>query len=584
MVEFTSVKHSKRFPSDHSDRVLRLASTKSVGQSADADTLHAGLGLPSKLGGSGGVTKAIRLMPRIMMFAFWQQFYAYFSGDPFNAYVNSNISCPRPKPPCPVGSHWVGPNSLINITDRPASFHTSDAPISPEGICMPMDRFSPAWSLSAKCMDKNIVLGKTTRINGLNGWIAAFFGLFAVFIAGQIIDTSGRRPVLIAFLSSNIVVKALLFISCFTPYSIFVAILFLQNVIEVAFAAGVEPALNSMIADRSRGHEDIRGDGFAALGVIMHLSDVLAFLAGYPVLRLHLTQYAIFWGPLMIVSVFAYVIFSFVPCSALRETLPKHDLDVVAEVEADEDEDEDDEPARPNKVMRCLAMLCSETVAGFNMVRADPFLLQFLVIWAISTMAMTGSWNLSTQYLLGLGYEQANASLARPAWHLALVGGAAMSPCIIRHFNAAGAYGLALLMMALGFFWCGAGGHDLQHASLFFWAGTVVLGGLGVGILTPSFNAVISIRVSDKEQGKLFSLVIVMNTICGLAFGQLWPQLFYKPEADDWKKGLPWLASAAVFLFLFMWILLLLSFCHNAPQKAESDCGEDSSTDEDAAE
>ena len=28
-----------------------------------------------------------------------------------------------------------------------------------------------------------------------------------------------------------------------------------------------------MIADRSRGHEDIRGDGFAALGVIMHLSD-----------------------------------------------------------------------------------------------------------------------------------------------------------------------------------------------------------------------------------------------------------------------------------------------------------------------
>ena len=38
---------------------------------------------------------------------FFFRFYAYFSGDPFNAYVNSNISCPRPKPPCPVGSHWV---------------------------------------------------------------------------------------------------------------------------------------------------------------------------------------------------------------------------------------------------------------------------------------------------------------------------------------------------------------------------------------------------------------------------------------------------------------------------------------------
>ena len=89
---------------------------------------------------------------------------------------------------------------------------------------MPMDRFSPAWSLSAKCMNKDVVLGQTTRINGLNGWIAAFFGLFAVFVAGQIIDTTGRRPVLIAFLSSNIVVKLLLFISCFVPYEIFVVI------------------------------------------------------------------------------------------------------------------------------------------------------------------------------------------------------------------------------------------------------------------------------------------------------------------------------------------------------------------------
>ena len=77
----------------------------------------------------------------------------------------------------------------------------------PRGVCMPVERFHPAWSLSGKCMDKDEVLSKTTRINGLNGWIAAFFSLFAVFIAGQVVDTVGRRPVLICFLSSNIVVK-----------------------------------------------------------------------------------------------------------------------------------------------------------------------------------------------------------------------------------------------------------------------------------------------------------------------------------------------------------------------------------------
>ena len=45
--------------------------------------------------------------PSSFWVCFYARFYAYFSGDPFNAYVNSNISCPRPKPPCPVGSHWV---------------------------------------------------------------------------------------------------------------------------------------------------------------------------------------------------------------------------------------------------------------------------------------------------------------------------------------------------------------------------------------------------------------------------------------------------------------------------------------------
>ena len=95
----------------------------------------------------------------------------------------------------------------------------------------------------------------------------------------------------------------------------------------------------------------------------------------------------------------------------------------------------------------CFEALCSETIAGFKMVWADPFLMQFLaarlqtalsaaeVIWAVTTMAMTGSWNLSTQYLLGLGYEQADASLARPAWHLAMVLGSALSPCVIRSEN-----------------------------------------------------------------------------------------------------------------------------------------------------
>ncbi|CAJ1392445.1 unnamed protein product [Effrenium voratum] len=392
----------------------------------------------------------------------------------------------------------VGPANLTSDATNPASFNDKDAPIAPEGVCMPVERFHPAWSLSGKCMDKDEVLSKTTRINGLNGWIAAFFSLFAVFIAGQVVDTVGRRPVLICFLSSNIVVKVLLLVSCYLPYGPFFAILVLQNVIEVAFASGVEPALNSMIADRSRGNEDLRGDGFAALGMVMHAADVLAFLAGYPVLKLHLENYTVFWGPLIVVSIVAYIIFNCIPCSTLPETL--HEVVDMSEA-AEEDEEEEDSVQESfcGTAERCFRALCSETILGFKMVLSDPYLAQFLVIWALILVSMSGSWNLATQYLLGLGYEQANASLARPAWQLSLVLGAAISPHFIRNCSATGAFILALVMMAVGFFWCGTGGHDLEHAELFFWGGTIVLGGVGFGILSPCFSAIISVRVSDKD-------------------------------------------------------------------------------------
>lgn len=61
-------------------------------------------------------------------------------------------------------------------------------------------------------------------------------------------------------------------------------------------------------------------------------------------------------------------------------------------------------------------------------------------------------------------------------------------------------------------------------------------------------------------------------------FNGLHAPRFYKADADDWMKGLPWLASAAVFIFLLFWMLLILCFCKNDPQKAESDCGEDCSS------
>eukprot|EP00930_Biecheleria_cincta_P074030 TRINITY_DN61268_c0_g1_i1.p1 TRINITY_DN61268_c0_g1~~TRINITY_DN61268_c0_g1_i1.p1 ORF type:complete len:663 (+),score=87.50 TRINITY_DN61268_c0_g1_i1:69-1991(+) len=554
----------------------------------DVDSLHPAFAQAmatkssrKQLKGSGGMRRAMMIMPKVLLFAFWQQFYAYFSGDPFNAFVSSMISCPRPAPPnCSIGSSWVSPE---NLHSSALDYSEDDLMNASNGICVPVDKYHSAWSLSDKCMDKDEVLQQTTRINGINGWIACFFGLFAVFIAGQAIDVVGRRPVLMLFLSSNIVVKAILFASTFMSHASFVLALSVQNIIEVAFAAGVEPAMNSMVTDYSRGNEELRGDGFAALGFIMHLADVFAFFAGYPVLKVHMTDYAWFWGPLIVVSLIAFVLFNYIPCSKLEETLDKsaesNKLGLITE--------EDEEAERtwgnktcPQKMCHVLKVLFKESIAGFHLVGTDPFLAQIIVLNALVGQAIGGSWNLAGAYLLGWGYEQANASLARPAWHLGLMLGAAFSSPIIRFCGAQTAFGAGLILLALGFGACGMGGPLAEQAEMLFWCGTVGLGSTGQGLLIPSFNALISVRVHDAEQGKLFSFVIVINTICGLAVGQLWPQKFYDARSSGWSKGLPWLASMAVFVAMLLWFLVLCSpICRWRPRKEESDCGEDDSSE-----
>jgi len=521
------------------------------------------------------------VMPKVLLFAFWQQFYAYFSGDPFNAFVNSMISCPRPAPPnCSIGSSWVGPDNLNSLALNLSEDAFSSANVTQNGICVAVDKYHSAWSLSDKCMDKDEVLQQTTRINGINGWVACFFGLFAVFMAGQAIDVVGRKPVLMLFLSSNIVVKAILFASTFMSHAGFVLALSVQNIIEVAFAAGVEPALNSMITDYSRGNEELRGDGFAALGFIMHLADVFAFFAGYPVLKVHMTDYALFWGPLIVVSLIAFILFNFVPCSKLEESLDKSGGLGVIKEEDEEAEQAWDNNTFPQKVCHVLKVLFKESIAGFHLVATDPFLAQIILLNALVGQAIGGSWNLSGAYLLGWGYEQANASLARPAWHVGLMVGAVASSPIIRCLGAQTAFGAGLFLLAIGFGACGMGGPLGDQAEMLFWCGTVGLGSTGQGLLIPSFNALISVRVNDAEQGKLFSFVIVINTICGLAVGQLWPQKFYDARSSGWRKGLPWLASMAVFVVMLLWFLVLCSpMCRWRPRKEESDCGEDDSSE-----
>ncbi|CAE7904628.1 unnamed protein product [Symbiodinium sp. KB8] len=96
--------------------------------------------------------------------------YQYFSGDPFDAFVESMTYCPPPVPlkgHCPVGS------SLF------------------EGRCVPEPASSANWSLSAHCSDKNFVVGRAARINGLNASTSAAVGMLAVIFSSSCMERHG---------------------------------------------------------------------------------------------------------------------------------------------------------------------------------------------------------------------------------------------------------------------------------------------------------------------------------------------------------------------------------------------------------
>ncbi|CAE7231185.1 unnamed protein product [Symbiodinium sp. CCMP2592] len=52
-----------------------------------------------------------------------------------------------------------------------------------EGRCVPEPASSANWSLSAHCSDKNFVVGRAARINGLNASTSAAVGMLAVIFS-----------------------------------------------------------------------------------------------------------------------------------------------------------------------------------------------------------------------------------------------------------------------------------------------------------------------------------------------------------------------------------------------------------------
>eukprot|EP00435_Cladocopium_sp_Y103_P059563 s336_g21.t1 len=424
----------------------------------------------------------------ILTFVFWMSWYQYFSGDPFDAFVESNTRCPWPQPlagHCPSGSRLE------------------------QGVCVAADRWSPDWSLSVHCAQKSHVLSEAARINGINSSTSSGIGMITVLLAGAYMDRTemGRRPVIRFFLLISILVKLLLTLSCFLNWSSFVVIIIVQNIFEVMSASPMYPALNCMISDLTREDAQTRGDCFSALEMAKNMASLLALLSGYPA-AMALLATACFWN--------------------IPETL-HHNLksDAVG-------------GETHHGLWRSL-------LEGLQCCVKDPFLGQYLVIWATITLAVNGAWT------LGWCMEQANASICRAVWFFALLLGAGTSGPLMRRGGVLVVHGVSLLAMSISWALCGLGPVFPAYAALLFWVFGVGSFGVAFGVLSPCFASLISARAPPECTGQVFGLAIVVGTLLGMPLGPLWSQVFFNPSASDLHATLPWLVSSALLGLMTVW-------------------------------
>lgn len=249
------------------------------------------------------------------------------------------------------------------------------------------------------------------------------------------------------------------------------ALLALAYVFCGASASVFHPASNAMVADLSRGNERLRGDGFAALGVVANLGLVAAFGAMYPVLGLRLTDYAPLWAAFTALGL-ATVLLN---ACLLRETLGAR--------------------GAPRVALR----------SGVGALWRDPLLRSFVPLSALAAMAQLSTLQLLGPYqVLVLGYGNAEASICGVVLPvLGLVTSAFASP-LIRRFGAFQLLLATMLLTALGACVIGLGTASARRTDVeaCFWLGMAIVA-VAWNLIQPCFKTILSTRTVSSHQGSL---------------------------------------------------------------------------------
>lgn len=391
--------------------------------------------------------------------------------------------------------------------------------------------------------------------------------IIAIVFLGPLVDTWGRKPIMLLGLLGTFS-RAVLYMTgaSFVGRTTELMALLAAGAIVAHLTNAFSTAVNAMVADLSRPDLQGRSAAFAAKGVAQNLAQLSGFVLGYFVLKLHLTSYSVVMAACAFTSL-GVLLLAFV---VLKDTTQEGRTE-ICKVEADDadtyaytplqardlitffsDSESSDEDTRGTATEFCQDSL-NQFLGTFVIFWQDPFLRQFIGIELILALA-SPTHHLAQLVLMNqLDYSPEASSLLgimRPIFGAL---GAFFAASSGYRLGSYASFGGALLLEAVALSFIGLCGPFLDSAEGLFWS-AVVLSGISHGMIHALGHSLMSVRVGDEVQGRLFAFHHIV-VLVGSTIGEgVFSAYLYDADWTGWASGASFFVGATIIGLSAIWL------------------------------
>jgi len=461
-----------------------------------------------------------------------------------------------------------------------------------DGACAPVAKTSWMWSGSAGCLDKAYVMNEATKFGGRVTAARGVVGLIlSVVIGASMVDSVGRKPVLLLCIACLTIFSLLNCIACQVPK--FAHLLIYLGAFCAALSGTFVTASVAMAADIMPNDVNARGIAYSFLHALRSVGIVLGFAVGFFVLRANFTDYTLVFLASTLISVLVLLIASLSLVEvgngrAISEAAPlnkvkKRGIEAGGPGDVDSIEGGGHGNAMGTAGRRWNPL--KELLDAFAIVWRDPFLRYSLISGFLGSMTTAGAVQLTGPFAVTtVKLTVSVASLAGVSQPFCMCIGAVLASLLIPKIGPFYTSYAAGFFIAVGYIVVGLAAYFPASAAEFYWIGWSAIVGTGYGLGAPSGLAVSCMRVDSSLHGKLFAVQGFIGTdmlgIGGIVGSYVWSNIFFDGKfTQGWHAAEGFFIAAAISVLttcfsIWLYVIYVLPEKHRDAERIDVDAAE----------